>query len=228
MTTKATPPIKAKYKVLIVDDHAVVREGLSRIIPQEKDLVVCGQAADATEALKLLGSEKPDLAIVDISLEGMNGIDLTKTIRTRFPNVRILTLSMHKEALYAERALRAGSNGYIVKRESGRNLLNAIRQVLEGHTFVSEEFNEMILQKLSNPNRQLGSFSTDMLSDRELEVFQLIGQGYGTRQIAKELNISLKTVEAHREHMRAKLSLNANFELVQQAIYWVHREKNVD
>jgi DNA-binding NarL/FixJ family response regulator len=227
MTTKMGPVEKTKYKILVVDDHDVVREGLSRIIIQEKDFTVCGLASDATEALKLLESEQPDLVIVDIALEGMNGIELTKIIRARFPTVRILTLSMHKEALYAERALRAGSNGYIAKKESGRKLLGAIRQVLQGHVYVSEDFNELILQKLSNPNRELGSFSIDVLSDRELEVFQLIGQGFGTRQIAEELKISMKTVEAHREHIRAKCHLAANFDLVQQAIYWVHQEKNM-
>lgn len=215
-------------KVVIVDDHPMIREGLSRVISQEKDLTVAGTAGEATEALKIIEKTRPDLTIVDISLDGMNGIDLTRTLRARFPDMRILTLSMHKEALYAERALRAGSHGYIAKRESGRTLLGAIRQVLGGHTYVSEQFNELLLQKLSNPNRQLGTFSVDMLSDRELEVFQLIGQGYGTRQIARELNISLKTVEAHREHIRAKLGLSENYELVQRAIHWVHREKNID
>jgi DNA-binding NarL/FixJ family response regulator len=227
MPTKSAVESK-RHKILVIDDHAVFREGLVRILSQEKDLVVAAEAMDAPQALRLLETLRPDLIVVDIALEGMNGIDLTKTIRARYPDVRILTLSMHKEALYAERALRAGSNGYIMKRESGRKLLDAIRQILNGQTYISKELNELVLQKLSNPNRKLGSFTVDMLSDRELEVFQLIGQGYGTRQIADELNISMKTVEAHREHIRAKCTLGSNFDLVQQAIHWVHRERNID
>ncbi len=219
--------MKPKYKILIVDDHPVVREGLVKIISQEKDMIVCGEASDAPGALKLLEKVNPDLIIIDIVLEGMNGIDLAKAVRDQYSEMRILTLSSHKEELYAERALRAGSNGYINKRESSSTLLSAIRQVLEGHIYVSEGFNELILQKLVKPNHQSGTFSINLLSDRELEVFQLIGQGYGTRQIAEKLSISMKTVEAHREHIRAKCNLDSNFNLVQQAIHWVHNERIV-
>ena len=213
-----------KRKVLIVDDHAVFREGLVRILSQEKDLMVCGEAPDALEALRLATQMKPDLAIVDVSLEGMNGIDLTKNFHARFPSMRILVLSMHKETLHAERALRAGANGYIMKRESGRKLLAAIRQVLNGQTYVSEELNEYLLGKLYS--RETGASTVERLSDRELEIFRLIGQGYGTRQIADSLHLSMKTVEFHRENIRAKLNLNSTFELVQQAIHWTHYEND--
>jgi DNA-binding NarL/FixJ family response regulator len=213
----------ALLKVLVVDDHPVFREGLVRVLNQERDLTVCGEAADASEALKLLGTLKPDLIIVDISLEGMNGIDLIKSIRTQQPRLAILVLSMHKESLYAERALRAGANGYLMKRESGQKLLGAIRQVLRGQTYASDDFKEHILRGAMGTKESLKSSPMERLSDRELEVFQRIGQGYGTRQIAEELNLSMKTIETYREHLREKLSLKSTFELVQYAIGWVHR-----
>jgi DNA-binding NarL/FixJ family response regulator len=216
--------MKAKTKILVVDDHAVFRDGLVRIINQESDLSVCAQASDGAEAIKQYETHKPDAVIMDISMDGMNGIDLARLMRTRFPSARLLVLSMHKESTYAERALRAGANGYIMKKESGRQLIDALRRVISGQTFVSDQLNELLLQKLAHPNRKLGLFSIDLLSDRQLEVFRLIGQGYGTRQIADELHISMKTVESHREHIRTKLNLNTTFELVQQAIHWMRSE----
>jgi len=221
---RAAKEPQTKRKILIVDDHGVFREGLIRIISQEKDLNVCGEATDAAEALEQIPRLKPDLVMVDISLEGMNGIDLTKNLRERFPTIRILVLSMHKESLYAERALRAGANGYIMKRERGQKLLGAIRHVLNGETYVSEELNKVILERLSLPGRDQGASSIDRLSDRELEVFRLIGQGYGTRQIADSLHLSMKTVESHRENIRTKLNLQSTFELVQHAIHWSFNE----
>jgi DNA-binding NarL/FixJ family response regulator len=216
--------MKAKTKILVVDDHAVFRDGLVRIINQESDLSVCAQASDGAEAIKQYETHKLDAVIMDISMDGMNGIDLARLMRTRFPSARLLVLSMHKESTYAERALRAGANGYIMKKESGRQLIDALRRVISGQTFVSDQLNELLLQKLAHPNRKLGLFSIDLLSDRQLEVFRLIGQGYGTRQIADELHISMKTVESHREHIRTKLNLNTTFELVQQAIHWMRSE----
>jgi DNA-binding NarL/FixJ family response regulator len=220
-----TPKLLAvsKSKILVVDDHGVFRDGLVRLINHEKDLVVCGEAADAPQALKLLQSVKPDVVIIDISLEGMNGIDLTRNIRARLPQVLILVLSMYKESLYAERALRAGANGYIMKRESGRALLSAVRHVLHGHTYVSEDLNRTILNGLVNSRDDFKFSPIERLSDRELEIFQLIGQGYGTKQIADELHISMKTVETHREHIRDKVNLKNTFELVQSAIQWVNQ-----
>jgi DNA-binding NarL/FixJ family response regulator len=208
-----------KHKILIVDDHAVFRDGLQRLISLETDLNVCGQAGDAEEALEQAASLKPDLAIVDISLEGMSGIDLTKALKARYPKLRILVLSMHKEMLYAERALRAGANGYITKREDGETLVAAIRQVLNGQTYVSEEFNEHLLEKLSNQKPGSDKSDTELLTDRELEIFRLMGQGYGTKQIADELQLSMKTVIFHRNNIRTKLNLHSTFELVQLAIH---------
>jgi len=213
-------------KVLIVDDHAVFREGLLRILSQEKDLTVCGEVEDATTALQKVAQLKPDLAIIDVSLEGMSGIDLTKQLRSRHPALRILVLSMHKETLHAERALRAGAHGYIMKRESGRKLLGAIRHVLQGHTYISEEFSEHMLGNLSPRTGKKSVSPIERLSDRELEVFRLIGQGYGTRQMADSLHLSIKTIEFHRESIRAKLNLKNTFELVQHAIHWNFYERD--
>jgi DNA-binding NarL/FixJ family response regulator len=213
-------------KILLVDDHAVFRDGLARIIEQEKDLSVCGEASEGTEALELVPRLKPDLIIVDVTLEGMSGIDLTKALRERFPEVRILVLSMHKESLYAERALRAGANGYIMKRETGRRLLGAMRHVLGGQTYISEELNQRILEKLSGKPGNAAEASIDRLSDRELEIFRLIGQGYGTRQMAEHLTVSVKTIESHKERIRAKLNYDSNFELVQHAIHWSFGERD--
>lgn len=211
----------AKRTILIVDDHAVFREGLVRIVNQEKDLAVCGEASDAAEALEKAAALKPDLAVVDISLEGVGGLEVVKSLRARFPEMRLLMLSMHPESLYGERALRSGANGYVMKREGGRSLLTAVRHVLDGKTHVSRELNELILQKASLPS----GAGVDVLSNRELEVFQLIGQGFGTREIAERLSISMKTVETHRENIREKLGLSGTPDLVRRAIHWIHRER---
>jgi DNA-binding NarL/FixJ family response regulator len=208
--------------VFIVDDHPVFREGLVRIINQEADLVVSGEAGDAAEALERIDASRPDLVVIDISLDGMNGLELVKSLRDRRPETRLLVVSMHPESLYAERALRAGANGYIMKRESGRTLLAAMRHVLDGKTHVSQELNELILRRVSDPGRRVGGSAVERLSDRELEVFQLIGQGFGTRQVAETLNVSMKTVETHREHIKEKLGVDSTSELVRRAIHWVH------
>ena len=212
-----------KKRILVVDDHPVFREGLVRVLNQEKDLQVAAEAASAPEALRAATAHHPDIAIVDISLEGASGLDLTHCLRQQAPELRILVLSMHKETLHAERALRAGANGYIMKNESGRQLLRAVRQVLAGQTYVSEPMKERLLQKLSASPGERSQSPADLLSDREFEIFQLIGQGYGTRQIADQL--SIKTVESHREHIRDNLHIPSTFELVQRAIHWIHSEK---
>lgn len=214
---------KAKTKILIVDDHLLVREGLIRLLSREKDLEVCGEAASESEALAKVIELKPELAIVDISLEEGNGLELTKSLRKRFPGLFILVLSMHKEHLHADRALRMGANGYIMKRESKDKLLEAIRQVIAGQVYVSKAVNDLVLQRLVS-GTDLADGSVRSLSDREFEVFRLIGEGYGTRQIAEALTISIKTAETHRERIREKLNLNSTFELVQQAIHWLHHE----
>jgi len=214
-----------RSRVFIVDDHPVFREGLARIINQEKDLVVCGEAMDAAEALHRAESLKPDLVVIDVSLDGMNGIDLAKSLRSRLPKTRSLVVSMYPESLYGERALRAGADGYVMKRESGRKLLAAMRHVLAGNTHVSPELNELILQKLSGRGGRPAGSTTERLSDREFEVFELIGQGFGTREIAERLNVSMKTVETHREHIKGKLNVERTAELVQRAIHWTRHDR---
>lgn len=216
----------AKRSILIIDDHPVFRAGLSRTIHLEKDLTVCAEAADASEGLKKIEELDPEMAIIDLSMEGMNGIDLIKSIRARWANIRLLVLSTHKESLYAERSLKAGANGYIMKRENGENLLMAIRTVLQGRTYLSAEVNQSIIDKLTHP-RGPHDDPESILSERELETFRLIGQGLGSRQIAEALHISMKTVEAHREHMRAKFDLESNYQLVQKAIQWVHQQNHI-
>jgi len=214
---------KTKRKIFLVDDHAVVREGLKSIIGREKSLAVCGESEDAEEALHKIKGVHPDLVVVDIVLPGMSGIDLTKKLRSLYPKMPILVLSTYKESLYAERALRSGANGYITKRDGGEKLVSALHHVLGGQTYVSEEFKEILLQKLGSSG-QKPTFSMDLLSNRELDVLRLIGQGYGSKEIAANLKISMKTVESHRENIRAKLKMHTNSELVQHAIHWVHSE----
>jgi two-component system, NarL family, response regulator FusR len=213
----------AKTRILIVDDHLLVREGLIRLLSREKDLEVCGEAVSEDEALVRVSELKPDLAIVDITLEDGNGLELTKSLRKRFPKLLILILSMHKEHLHADRALRLGANGYIMKREGKEKLLEAIRRVVAGHVYVSKAVTELMLQRIVTGTDDSDG-SVRSLSDREFAVFRLIAEGYGTRQIAEELNISIKTAETHRERIREKLNLNTTFELVQQAIHWLHYE----
>jgi DNA-binding NarL/FixJ family response regulator len=224
MPSRSTAGTTTRRAIFIVDDHPVFREGLVRIINQEIDLVVCGEAADAAEALSRAERTKPDLMMIDISLDGMSGIDLLKSLRSRLPGTRFLVLSMHPESLYGERVLRAGAHGYVMKRESGRTLLAAIRHVLDGKTHIGPELNEQILRRFAAPARDSKGPAVDRLSDRELEVFQLIGQGFGTRQISERLSVSMKTVETHREHIKEKLRLDSTADLVQRAIHWVHRE----
>ena len=211
---------------MLVDDHAIFREGLAFLLEQEPDFKVCGDFEGAADALKHIGALKPALAIVDISLEGMNGVELCKLLRARFPELRILVLSMHKEFLYAERVLRAGANGYIMKQEGRRKLVAAIRQVLKGETYVSDAVKELILQNLGGRRTAGAASAVDQLSDRELEVFQLIGKGYGTRPMADALSVSIKTIETHREHIREKLNLKSTFELVQYALEWAAQHRH--
>jgi DNA-binding NarL/FixJ family response regulator len=216
---------KSTSTIFMVEDHAVFRQGLGWIIEQDKGLSVCGEATDAEEALEKIKSAKPDLALIDIGLVGMSGLELTKRVRSLLPKTRILILSMHKESLYAERALRAGANGYIMKSESGEELISAIHHVLSGQTYISKQLNETLIQRIAGAGRKVEVFSLDLLTDREVEVFQRVGQAMSTRQIADELGISMKTVEAHKEHIRTKLNMETNVELVQYAIHWVHSEK---
>jgi DNA-binding NarL/FixJ family response regulator len=207
-------------RIFLIDDHVLLREGLAKIL-EEQGFFVCGQAEDATSALPLIHTLKPDLAIIDISLEGLNGLDLTKQLRAKLPRLRILVLSMHKEQLYAERALRAGANGYLMKQVTGNQLFEAVRTIMKGQTYVSPAMRDLMNQQIDTGGRPHDKISpVESLSNRELEVFQLIAKGYGTRQIADALHVSIKTVETHREHIREKLRVETTFELVQYALAW--------
>jgi DNA-binding NarL/FixJ family response regulator len=209
-----------KRRVFIIDDHPIVRQGLALFINREPDLVVCGDAEEANAALRLIGELKPDLVMLDISLNGPDGLDLLKTIRGRDQNLPVLILSMMDEALYAERALRAGANGYIMKQQATEQVLTAIRRILGGEIYLSERMANKMLHLFVGGSPSEPSSPVADLTDRELEVFRLIGEGHGTRQIADELHLSVKTVESYQAHIKEKLLLKNGRELVQRAIQW--------
>lgn len=213
---------KDKTKVLIVDDHPIIRQGLAELINNEQDLTVCGQAEDAPEALGKIKESGPDIAIVDISLKETSGMELVKDIKAKHPNLPVLVLSMHDEALYAERMLRAGAKGYVMKAEATEKVIVAIRKILGGQIYVSDKMAAKMVRKLVGVGPDVGVSAIERLSDRELEVFHLIGQGYGTRQIAERLHLSIKTIETYREHIKEKLNLADASELLQYAIQWTH------
>jgi len=219
---KKNSPIKSKnVKILIVDDHPIMRRGLAELINLEKDLVVCGEAESVKSALDLIKIHEPHVALVDLSLKDESGLELIKDIRTRFPKVLMLVLSMHDEAFYAERVLRAGAKGYIMKGQATGQVLVAIRRILAGEVYLSDAMSSKILRDFTGKKNEKDGSSVDQLSDRELEVFRLIGSGLGTRQIAGRLSRSVKTVETYREHIKLKLDLKDSSELVQHAIQWL-------
>ena len=226
MSTERKHSIKKKRTVFVIDDHPIVREGLTQLINREPDLSVCGVAEDVYEALRLMEVLKPDIAIADISLKGSDGIELIKNLKTRMPGLPVLVLSIHDESFYAPRALRAGARGYIMKQEATENVLVAVRRVLSGEVYLSERMANKMLQQFVGVVKTPQRFPVDRLSDRELEVFRLIGQGHGTRRIAEELHLSVKTVESYREHIKDKMTLSDASELVRHAIEWVQREKS--
>ena len=213
-----------KQRILIVDDHPIVREGLTTIINEQTDLVVCGEAEDAQTALEAVGTLRPDLMIVDVSLKGINGIELVKLIQRRYEKIPILVLSMHDESLYVERVLRAGARGYIMKQEGTEKVVTAIHKILGGDIYVSEAMRKKLLRTFQESQPETSGPSVERLSDRELEVFRLIGQGYGTRQIADTLHVSVKTVNTYRQHIKEKLKFETGSELLRHAIQWVQSE----
>jgi len=213
-----------KRKVFLVDDHPIVRERLGELIAQEADLEVCGEAEDANTALKMIGALQPDIAIVDITLKDTYGIELIKNLKERESHIPVLVLSMHEESMYGERAIRAGAKGYLNKQEASKKVISAIRTILAGDIFVSEQMKSAMLQKMAGGQRPEGQAPTDVLSDRELEVFQLLGQGLGVRQIAEMLFVSVKTVEAHREHIKQKMNFKSSSELLRYAIQYTLKE----
>src|SRR5580704_16650175 len=204
--------------VFFVDDHPLLRQGLALMINREQDLVVCGEAEEAQAALKAIAAKKPDILIADISLNGPDVLDLLKNLRTLYPNLPVLILSMHDESIYAERALRARANGYIMKQEATEKVLVAVRRILGGDIYLSDRMaNKLLHQYISGASADMNS-RLSTLSDRELEVFRLIGEGRSTRQIAEKLHLSIKTVETYQAHIKDKLSLHSGRELVQHAI----------
>jgi DNA-binding NarL/FixJ family response regulator len=207
-----------KKSVFIVDDHPLLRQGLALLINREQDLMVCGEAEEAQTAMTEIAAKKPDILIADISLNGPDGLDLLKNLRTLYPNLPVLILSMHDESIYAERALRARANGYIMKQEATEKVLVAVRRILGGDIYLSDRMaNKLLHQYISGTSADMKT-QLSALSDRELEVFRLIGEGRGTRQIAEKLHLSIKTVETYQAHIKEKLSLQSGRELVQHAI----------
>lgn len=218
-----TPDTK---RIFIVDDHPIVRDGYALLLGAEDDLEVCGYAADETSALTLIREQKPDLAIVDLTLDGSHGIELIGEIRKQFPSVKVLVVSAHDEKLFAQRALRAGATGYLNKREASGGLVDSIRRALAGEVVLSPEMMNALLQSQIGQSNPQPATPVDSLSDRELHVFQLIGQGMGTRVIAEQLYLSPRTIERYRENIKAKLNLNSATQLVQYATTWVLENGN--
>jgi len=220
--TATAPKKKTKKRVALVDDHPLLRQGIADLLTAEDEFDVCGQAGNMPDALALAAQLKPDLMIIDVSLGGNNGIELMKNLAAMHPNLPLLAYSMHDEFIYAERALRAGAKGYLMKQANPDVLLEAVQQVLQGKTFLSKAMSEHLLGKLvgaGNSTAAMGS-PIEKLSDRELEVLQLMGEGFGTSQIAEKLCLSVKTIETYREHLKTKLDLTTGQELLRYAIEW--------
>jgi DNA-binding NarL/FixJ family response regulator len=220
------PHHTGKRTVFVVDDHPLLRQGLALLINQQQDLQVCGEAEEAQAAMEAIAKKRLDILIVDISLNGPDGLDLLKNIRASYPDLPVLILSMHDEAIYAERALRARANGYIMKQEATEKVLVAVRRILNGEVYLSDRMANKMLQQYIGGTPSAIQSRTSALTDRELEVFCLIGEGHGTREIAEELHLSVKTVETYQAHIKEKLSLHSGRELIQHAIQWKIDEKS--
>jgi len=218
--TQNTAVNKPKSRVLLVDAHPIVRQGLTQLVNQEPDLCVCGEAEEAPKAFQAICTLRPDLTVVGIALKRGDGIELIKNARTACPKLSFLVFSLHDEAIYAERALRAGALGYVMKEQASDVVLSAIRRVLTGEVYLSEAMKGKLLQKLARPHSQIVSSPIAHLTDRELQVFGLIGQGRNNRQVAAELNLSVRTVEAYREYIKTKLKLDNSVQLLRHAFHW--------
>jgi len=214
---------RRKRRVFLVDDHAVVRNGLTELINQTSDLTVCGEAASAEEALQKIRGAKPDVAIVDLVLAEMSGLELLKNLKADLPDLPILVLSMHDEAYYAERCLRAGAKGYIMKKEAIEQVENAVRTILDGKVYLSKAMSEQFLLAVTRGDPARVASPVNRLSDRELEVFEFIGQGLGASEIAKKLKLSVKTIESYQAKLKEKLNLKDSSQLFQHALHWVER-----
>lgn len=221
---KSTAP--ARKKILIVDDHPMMREGLAQLIGNEAEMTVCGEAGDAREALEKIHATCPDLVLTDISLPGKSGLELIKDIQALHAGTAVLAISMHDEAFYAERVLRAGARGYIMKQEGGKKLMEAIRRVLGGRVYVSEKMSSKILELFSGGRSESAASPVSSLTDREFEVFQLIGKGLSTVEMAGQLHVSPKTIEVHRANIKTKLKMKSAPELLRYAVRWVESESS--
>lgn len=212
-----------RHRILIVDDHPIFRKGIAMLLEHEHDIIICGEAETAAEALGLVERHEFELVIADISLKDINGIELVKSLKVLKPHLPVLVLSMHDESLYAERALRAGARGYLMKQAPPDQVVAAIRHVLSGELYLSAAANLLMLNSFVTGRDSNSKSSVEKLSDRELEIFELLGQGRGTSMIAHDLRLSVKTVEAHRSHIKTKLGIHTAPELVRAAVEWVTR-----
>lgn len=209
---------RPKQRVFLIDDHPVLRQGLGRLIDDQLDLEMCGEAESPVEAMRLLPAAKPDVVILDLTLKGGDGLELCKQIRDRFATLPVLVVSMHDESLYAERALKAGARGYVMKQEPQETVMTALRTVAKGEVYLSANMSAKLLRSFSGARSDSDLAPLDRLTDRELEIFRLIGEGQSVRTIAEKLFLSTKTVEAHKEHIKQKLNLKSSNELLQYAI----------
>lgn len=212
-------------KIVVVDDHPLMRKGLVMSLEAESDLHVVAQASNAEDGIGVIEAENPDLVVVDISLPGMSGIELVKQLQSIRPQIKTLVVSRHDESLYAERAIRAGAKGYVMKLAAPDELVKAVRKVMNGGIYVSEKVNERLLMGMISGKEMISQSPLDVLSDRELEVFELTGKGFGTRDISERLHLSVKTVESYRARIKTKLNLSNAAELMQHAVQWVEGEK---
>jgi DNA-binding NarL/FixJ family response regulator len=224
MPPKPRDPKVAKTRILLVDDHAVVRFGIAQLINRQPDMMICGEEADASRAMTAISTVKPDLVIADLSLKESSGLELMRNIKAQFPNMAILVVSAHDESIYAEVAFRAGALGYLMKEEALDKIVAAVRRVLTGAVYVSDALAAKLLQQQIRGQTDVQESPVKSLSDRELEVFQMIGQWKTTREIAEELHLSIKTIEYYREQIKRKLNLKNAAELTQRATSWVKRE----
>ena len=228
MLTRTKTTMKSKAQILIVDDHPCARLGVSHYINQDPDLAVCGEAGNGAKALRAINLLNPDLVLVDLMMPGRDGLELIKQVKAVHPNCRMLVLSMHDESLYAERALRAGACGYVMKDEPSERLVAAIHRALAGETVLGQRAVERVLRRLSDGQSSLQATPVELLSDRELEIFRLIGESHRRGQIAAELHVSVKTVESHRTHIRRKLGFKNAAELYQYAAQYLQEAAAAD
>src|SRR5215468_1670479 len=220
MNSNPTVAAARKRRIFLVDDHPLVREGLANLINGQDDLIVCGEAEDSARAIAAIRKARPDVALIDISLKNESGLELVKNLASQFPRVALIVLSMHDEALYAERALHAGARGYVMKRETSKSVLASIRRVLEGGVYVSEKIVKRMAHRLGSSREAAAASPLERLSDRELEVFRLLGEGRTSSQIAEDLNLSLKTVQAYCARAKQKFGITSVTELLRAAIRW--------